>query len=667
VFAFLLVLEVAVAIRFRYQSGGSQYQRQAPRQRQSNEEDLYSILGVKQDASHQEIKQAYKSLAKKWHPDKNKEDPNASDVYIKIANAYDILSDVDKRRKYDQYGSVDDNSQGRGGFDNFDAFDFFFGGGGSQRSSKQSNQRTYETPSITAQNFEYYVTQSSDLWLLYFYSEWCSPCREFADAWEESYSSLKGVVKMGRIDAEWERSLSRHFGIRHLPTIVVVSGSLSEHYTGALSKEGLIDYVNSRIEDKTHRVHTRSEWEELIANNPEKVRVLLFTNSKIPSLVLKHSALKFEQNMVFGVTSMESDLAVQYTVINFPTYLLFKEESKPLKFSGSKKDELLQFFEKNQYLIFPKIEFHNFKTLCKSSEKACILYIANEKKDTESMKSIALEYSGKSAEFNKFQFAWISPSEQQKFCSIFTNSSARMIVAINFKNARWYFSIYQGNSDFVEKTGIQQWASDLIRGNIQLKKTNVELETLLENYQTFFQKFTGLFSRGKDGIVFFWKYGLSSTREVLIALALITYSLFLCFGGKNQDQPTSPNSKDDWPSLTTPEFTAMMSKKEGGYIILKYQQSPLKVEELQKQLQRIPESYKHDKVFFHSTTLALASKFIPKLELDTIYLIAVNAKQSKVCLFSLPSGSFAIEKVKDWVDKLVRGQLVFESIQETPQ
>jgi DnaJ-class molecular chaperone len=84
--------------------------------------DFYGILGISRTASEGEIKKAYRDLTKKWHPDINKS-PEAHDKYTEINSAYEVLSDPDKRRKYDQYGEdgLKDNylEQGGGGFDDF--------------------------------------------------------------------------------------------------------------------------------------------------------------------------------------------------------------------------------------------------------------------------------------------------------------------------------------------------------------------------------------------------------------------------------------------------------------------------------------------------------------------------------------------------------------------
>ncbi|XP_077618884.1 dnaJ homolog subfamily A member 3, mitochondrial [Crocuta crocuta] len=69
-------------------------------------EDYYQILGVPRNASQKEIKKAYYQLAKKYHPDTNKDDPKAKEKFSQLAEAYEVLSDEVKRRQYDTYGSA---------------------------------------------------------------------------------------------------------------------------------------------------------------------------------------------------------------------------------------------------------------------------------------------------------------------------------------------------------------------------------------------------------------------------------------------------------------------------------------------------------------------------------------------------------------------------------
>lgn len=66
--------------------------------------DFYKILNVQKSANKNEIKKAYRKLAKELHPDKNKDDPNASEKFSDLSSAYEVLSDDDKRKLYDRCG-----------------------------------------------------------------------------------------------------------------------------------------------------------------------------------------------------------------------------------------------------------------------------------------------------------------------------------------------------------------------------------------------------------------------------------------------------------------------------------------------------------------------------------------------------------------------------------
>lgn len=93
-----------------------------------SDRDYYQILGVSKSAPADEIKKAYRKLAKQYHPDANQDDPSAQAKFSEITEAYDVLSDSDKRAKYDQYGQHWNKVQGGGGGGG--GFNPFGGGGG---------------------------------------------------------------------------------------------------------------------------------------------------------------------------------------------------------------------------------------------------------------------------------------------------------------------------------------------------------------------------------------------------------------------------------------------------------------------------------------------------------------------------------------------------------
>src|SRR3954463_4138731 len=121
--------------------------------------DYYEILGVSKGASADEIKKSYRKVAMQYHPDRNPGDKTAEEKFKEAAEAYEILSDQDKRAQYDRYGHAGVSGNGRGGYpggmnmeDIFSQFgdifgedifgSFFGGGGGGGGGRSRSGQRT---------------------------------------------------------------------------------------------------------------------------------------------------------------------------------------------------------------------------------------------------------------------------------------------------------------------------------------------------------------------------------------------------------------------------------------------------------------------------------------------------------------------------------------------
>jgi len=128
--------------------------------------DYYEVLGIQKGASEDEIKKAYRKMAKKYHPDLNPGDAAAEENFKQVNEAYEVLSDAQKKARYDQYGhaGVDPNygAGGAGGYGGFTDMDFdigdifssFFGGGGGRRANPNAPRRGSDAAATVVLSFE---------------------------------------------------------------------------------------------------------------------------------------------------------------------------------------------------------------------------------------------------------------------------------------------------------------------------------------------------------------------------------------------------------------------------------------------------------------------------------------------------------------------------------
>jgi len=136
------------------------------------ETKFYDLLGVKPDATEQEIKKAYKKMALKCHPDHNPNNPDAADKFKEITAAYEVLSDADKREMYNQYGEEGLKGGMGSGASPFDIFESIFGmggmggfpfggGGGGRRAAPKKSEDVIKPLPVTLE--ELYNSKSSKM------------------------------------------------------------------------------------------------------------------------------------------------------------------------------------------------------------------------------------------------------------------------------------------------------------------------------------------------------------------------------------------------------------------------------------------------------------------------------------------------------------------------
>ncbi|XP_066942264.1 dnaJ homolog subfamily C member 10-like [Macrobrachium rosenbergii] len=216
-------------------------------------EDFYEMLGITKNADQREIRKAFKKKALELHPDKNTDDPEAHNKFVRMNRAYEVLKDEELRKKYDMYGEEGLESDRSGHqyhswnyyHDNFGIYD--------------------DDPEIITLNkadFEQSVTGSEDIWFINFYHPMCSHCHTLAPVWREVARELEGVVRIGAVNCDDDYHLCNAQGIGSYPSLI--SYPERTYFRQEKTKENLINYMLQKVQSKTFKLSSGS-WKTVIS------------------------------------------------------------------------------------------------------------------------------------------------------------------------------------------------------------------------------------------------------------------------------------------------------------------------------------------------------------------------------------------------------------------
>ena len=234
--------------------------------------DYYKILGVRRNANDKQLKKSYRKLALKYHPDKVPEEERdaAQDKFVEISEAYNVLSDPEKREIYDQYGEEGlkhgggggesggfhhqhgQYGGGGGGFrrDPFEMFNDFFGGGstnfefdgmdgfGFGQQQRSSNGDLYSKDSIVKRltKKKFPGKNAKYEWLVEFYSPHDQQSVKFVESMEEIATDLNGKVKVGAVNCEKNPTLCSQRGVHSYPSFFYIWKGKATEYMGDLDE-----------------------------------------------------------------------------------------------------------------------------------------------------------------------------------------------------------------------------------------------------------------------------------------------------------------------------------------------------------------------------------------------------------------------------------------------
>ncbi|XP_014248269.1 dnaJ homolog subfamily C member 10-like [Cimex lectularius] len=243
--------------------------------------NYYDLLGVSKSATHQEIRKAYKKLALILHPDKNSDDKNAQEKFLKITRAYEVLKDEAKRKHYDLHG--DDVPYTHTKYQSYYYYEHQFG-------LYDDDPHVITLSGIS--DFENSVeNMESSQWFIVFYSPLCMSCHHAAPMWSKLAEEMNGALSFGAVNCEDDWQICRHKAdINAYPTYVLFPSRTT--LVGSKNKEELRNFIIGRLTTDTVNVWTQNDWDQIKEKHNSWLLILKSNdhdkdNQKIVSAMMK--------------------------------------------------------------------------------------------------------------------------------------------------------------------------------------------------------------------------------------------------------------------------------------------------------------------------------------------------------------------------------------------
>lgn len=332
--------------------------------------DYYKILGIKRNANEAAIKKAYRKLALKWHPDKNKNKEVATKRFAEISEAYEVLSDPEKRKTYDLQGhdgmKRESRSKGTEGFsfqgsDPFNIFNQFFGGNGNSGNTKfnfnfggrsQESSNTGRGPpqsSVTSDMYndvklvvplseqKFPSSSSRYLWLIEYYSPRCSQCKAFREHFISLSERLTVIgIKTGAVNCEKYKTFCSSRSISSFPYLQLIIGDKAITYDNdgnQLNAKRVFDFVQESTVVPVINLRLTQQAQELQHSTCRKgwgSCLLLFTAKFETSLLLKALSFFFRDKVnVAEIRGSNKALSDYFQVDSFPALVMVCGGSDP--------------------------------------------------------------------------------------------------------------------------------------------------------------------------------------------------------------------------------------------------------------------------------------------------------------------------------------------------
>ena len=380
-------------------------------------EDYYKLLGVKRSATKNEIRRAFKKLSLKYHPDKNKDNPEkAKAKFIKIANAYEVLNDDKLRKIYDEQGEegVKQHQQGGGqhGGNFQDIFNFFFRGANmnmnfqNQEGPEKNFFENTDVLTLKMENISKLLSRRK-IWFVYFFKSKDEGFENMNNKIKEISSQCYGIFNFGAVNCRDDEEICEEYSVYSTPKIVYFPESaneVEEEYKGNIDFQSIFKY-GAKLMQNFVRVINKDNYNDFITSYPERYHVLLFTSKKTTPPLFKSLSKDYLNHLSFGeVRQTETELIKTFNVDKFPTLMIltnYETNEVDVFKEDMKYDTIKKFLNKYGYKKMPenkeiKVRELNKNTyeklgMCSSNDNKniCLIFFINkEKPENDELKNL---------------------------------------------------------------------------------------------------------------------------------------------------------------------------------------------------------------------------------------------------------------------------------------
>ena len=477
--------------------------------------DFYKILGIAKNAKDPDIKRAYRKLSREWHPDQNQDNKEeATQMFYDISEAYEVLTDPEKRAKYDMGGEEAVNGGGQGGpgghgfqrgdpFDQFRTFFQFFdgeggpggfpgggfpGGGGfhQQASPNMYDEKSGVTELSNMNEFNTHVNQRTELILVDFYSPQCGPCRDLKPEYISIAKTFSGIVKIYAVNCQSPQAgqICKSNNIRNYPTIRMYGDSRSQidyPQSNDRSSKAIGNWISNNIPDMTSKIESEKSLASYLKSAGSKALVILFSDKKQTPALFKSLCRSFKTNIACAIilgykagsppSYLPASVISQIDKTPFLYYLHDPVSFEGEKFKGSMAADILSLFfsrvvsHKSRQVSVGQLTAERGEDCSPVDATTCIFLLRNPVQDErvipeyEVMKRLAERYKS-----DPVKFFWVDP--KSKFVSLFEGEPT----LVAYRGKRGKYSALE-NGDPRDFEAVNSWVDNIVTGGSALKSS----------------------------------------------------------------------------------------------------------------------------------------------------------------------------------------------------